>query len=97
MGCGAATAEAVARATGAPPVAPWPLAGLRRPESLRDDWTGSSVFLRNGDEAFHTYSTYARGMDQLAILYTFLDLTPYGRQEDWEDSPAGWSQQPTYG
>ena len=60
------------------------------PEDLRGDWTGASVFLRDGDEVFHTYSTYARGMDQLATVYNFLDLTPYGRQEDWEDSPAGW-------
>lgn len=59
---------------------------------LRGDWPGASVFLRRGDEVFHTYSTYARGLDHTAVGYPFLDLTPYGRQEPWEDSPAGWPQ-----
>ncbi len=57
---------------------------------------GLSVFLRDGDEVFHTYFTAGRGVEGLAGR-TFLDLTPYGRQEDWEDSPAGWPQTPTYG
>ena len=43
------------------------------------------------------YEAYARGMDLLFTPYNFLDLTPYGRQEDWEDSPPGWPQKPTYG
>lgn len=59
---------------------------------LRGDWPGASVFLRRGDEVFHTYSAYARGLDHSAPGYPFLDLTPYGRQETWEDSPAGWPQ-----
>lgn len=59
---------------------------------LRGDWPGASVFLRRGDEVFHTYSVYARGLDHSAPGYPFLDLTPYGRQETWEDSPAGWPQ-----
>jgi predicted dithiol-disulfide oxidoreductase (DUF899 family) len=59
---------------------------------LRGDWPGASVFLRRGDEVFHTYSTYARGLDHTAVGYPFLDLTPYGRQEPWEDSPPGWPQ-----
>ena len=46
---------------------------------------------------FHTYSTYARGCEGLTDAYSLLDLTPYGRQEDFEDSPPGWPQQPTYG
>lgn len=66
------------------------------PDVLTGDWTGNSVFLRDGDTVFHTYSAYARGLDQLATPYNFLDLTPYGRQEDWEDSPVGWLQKPTY-
>ena len=41
---------------------------------------------------FHTYSAFARGLDHSAPGYPFLDLTPYGRQEKWEDSPAGWPQ-----
>jgi predicted dithiol-disulfide oxidoreductase (DUF899 family) len=59
---------------------------------LRGDWPGASVFLRRGDEVFHTYSAYARGLDHAAVGYPFLDLTPFGRQEPWEDSPPGWPQ-----
>lgn len=66
-------------------------------DSLRGDRTGASVFLRHGDEVFHTYSAYARGLDFMFPPVNFLDLTPYGRQEDWEDSPEGWPQHPTYG
>ncbi len=61
-------------------------------DDLRGDWPGASVFLRRDDEVFHTYSAYARGLDHSAVGYPFLDLTPYGRQEPWEDSPAGWPQ-----
>jgi predicted dithiol-disulfide oxidoreductase (DUF899 family) len=63
---------------------------------LRGDWNACSVFMRRGNAVYHTYSAYARGMDALALPFTFLDLTPYGRQEDWEDSPPGWPQRPTY-
>lgn len=59
-------------------------------DDLRGDWPGASVFLRRGDEVFHTYSAFARGLDHSSAGYPFLDLTPYGRQEEWEDSPAGW-------
>lgn len=58
---------------------------------------GTSVFLRIGDDIFHTYSTFARGGEYLTNTSALLDITPYGRQEDWEDSPAGWPQRPTYG
>lgn len=58
---------------------------------------GLSVFFRLGDEIYHTYSAYARGVEGLTNAYSLLDVTPYGRQEDWEDSPPGWPQQPTYG
>jgi predicted dithiol-disulfide oxidoreductase (DUF899 family) len=57
---------------------------------------GLSVFFGLGDEVFHTYSTYGRGTENLTNAYTLLDTTPYGRQEDFEDSPAGWPQKPTY-
>ena len=49
---------------------------------------GLSVFLREGDDVFHTYSTYARGGDLLIGTYNYLDLTPLGRQEDWEEPPG---------
>jgi predicted dithiol-disulfide oxidoreductase (DUF899 family) len=45
---------------------------------------GASCFLREGDEVFHTYSTYARGLDHTDLSYAFLDLTALGRQEEWE-------------
>ncbi|GII63015.1 hypothetical protein Skr01_31000 [Sphaerisporangium krabiense] len=56
---------------------------------------GLSVLLRDGDEVFRTYYTTARGVDRLRLDFNLLDLTPYGRQEQWEDSPAGWPQDPT--
>lgn len=58
---------------------------------------GTSVFFRIGDEIYHTYSTFARGGEYLTHSSALLDITPYGRQEEWEDSPAGWPQHPTYG
>jgi predicted dithiol-disulfide oxidoreductase (DUF899 family) len=49
---------------------------------------GLSVFLRDGDGIFHTYSTYQRGLDLLLNTYNYLDLTPLGRQE--EDGIMRW-------
>lgn len=57
---------------------------------------GLSVFLRDGDRIYRTYFTSGRGVEALGSGWTFLDLTPLGRQEDWEDSPAGWPQTPRY-
>jgi predicted dithiol-disulfide oxidoreductase (DUF899 family) len=56
---------------------------------------GLSVLLRDGDEVFRTYFTTGRGVDRLRMDFNLLDLTPYGRQEKWEDSPDGWPQGPT--
>ncbi len=53
---------------------------------------GLSAFLREGDEVFHTYFTDGRGVEALGPVWTLLDVTPLGRQEDWEDSPAGYPQ-----
>jgi predicted dithiol-disulfide oxidoreductase (DUF899 family) len=61
-------------------------------QMLNGDFPGNSVFLRDGSDVYHTYSAYARGLDQLFLPYNFLDLTVYGRQEAWEDSPPGWPQ-----
>lgn len=57
---------------------------------------GASVFLRDGDQVYRTYLTEDRGVEHLGSHWTYLDLVPYGRQEQWEDSPAGWPQDPTY-
>jgi predicted dithiol-disulfide oxidoreductase (DUF899 family) len=56
---------------------------------------GLSVLLRDGKEFFRTYFTNGRGVDRLRLDFNLLDLTPYGRQEQWEDSPEGWPQDPT--
>ncbi len=57
---------------------------------------GLNVFLRDGDEVFRTYFTSGRGVEALGSNWTFLDLTPLGRQETWEDSPEGWPQTSPY-
>ena len=64
---------------------------------IRGEEHGLSVFLHVDNSVFHTYSTYARGTESLTDAYRLLDVTPYGRQEDFEDSPPGWPQRPTYG
>jgi predicted dithiol-disulfide oxidoreductase (DUF899 family) len=64
----------------------------------RDDGEtfGLSVFLRDGDDVYRTYFTAGRGVEALGSVWTFLDLTPLGRQEDWEDSPEDYPQTPPY-
>jgi predicted dithiol-disulfide oxidoreductase (DUF899 family) len=57
---------------------------------------GLSVFIREGDAVFRTYFTTSRGVEALGSVWTFLDLTPLGRQEVWEDSPAGYPQTKPY-
>lgn len=57
---------------------------------VKGEQPGLSIFLRDGDSVYHTYSTYGRGLDMLLNTYNLLDLAPFGRQEEWEDSPAGW-------
>ncbi len=49
---------------------------------------GTSAFLRDGDRVFHTYSTYARGTEQVGGTHYYLDMTALGRQEEWEE-PKG--------
>jgi predicted dithiol-disulfide oxidoreductase (DUF899 family) len=58
---------------------------------------GLSVFLRDGDSVFRTYFTKARGVEALGSVWTFLDLTPLGGQEEWEGSPAGYPRTKPYG
>jgi predicted dithiol-disulfide oxidoreductase (DUF899 family) len=56
-----------------------------------EDREGVSVFFKDEDGAvFHTYSTYARGIDMLNGAYHFLDLVPKGRDEDALDGPQDW-------
>jgi predicted dithiol-disulfide oxidoreductase (DUF899 family) len=75
----------------------WAQLGL---PGLRGELHGTSVFLRDGDHVFHTYSTYARGTEQVGGTHYYLDMTALGRQEAWEEpkgragdglaSGAGW-------
>ena len=53
-------------------------------------------YLRQGSKVFETYWTTRRGVEAMDNSYRLLDLTVYGRQEPWENSPPGWPQQCTY-
>lgn len=55
-----------------------------------------NVFLRDGDKVYRTWHTNGRGTEQLSHTFPFLDLLPWGRQEEWQDSPQGWPQSSTY-
>jgi predicted dithiol-disulfide oxidoreductase (DUF899 family) len=55
------------------------------PPGTATELPGFSCFLRSGDQVFHTYSTYGRGMEPILMAYTLLDLTAMGRQEGWEE------------
>lgn len=66
---------------------PAELAAMGYPD-IRGELHGTSVFLRDGDRVFHTYSTYARGTEQVGGTHYYLDMTALGRQEDWEE-PRG--------
>ena len=59
-----------------------------------DEWHGTNVFFRDGDEIFRTYFVDGRGDEALGGLWAYLDITPLGRQEEWEDSPEGYPQGP---
>ncbi len=65
-------------------------------DSFRGEQPGVSVFFRLDGDLFHAYSAYGRGTESLTDGYGLLDITPYGRQEDFEDSPPGWPQKKTY-
>ena len=67
------------------------------PYFMKGEQHGLSVFFRLDKDVFHTYSAYARGTECLTDAYSLLDTTPYGRQQEFEDSPPGWPQKPTYG
>jgi len=61
-----------------------------------DEWHGHNVFLREGDRIFRTYLINSRGDEQMGGTWNYLDITPLGRQEVWEDSPEGYPQTPPY-
>ncbi len=60
------------------------------------EWHGHNVFYRDGDKIYRTYFINNRGDEAMGTVWSYLDLTPLGRQELWEDSPAGHPQTPPY-
>ena len=61
-----------------------------------DEWHGTNAFIRDGDRVFRTYFINARGDEAMGGTWSYLDITALGRQEEWEDSPAGYPQTPPY-
>jgi predicted dithiol-disulfide oxidoreductase (DUF899 family) len=61
-----------------------------------DEWHGTNAFIRDGDRVFHTYFIDNRGDEAMGSTWSYLDITALGRQEEWEDSPAGYPQTPPY-
>jgi predicted dithiol-disulfide oxidoreductase (DUF899 family) len=55
-----------------------------------------NVFLRDGDKVYRTWHTNGRGTEQLSHSFALIDVLPWGREEEWQDSPEGWPKSPTY-
>jgi predicted dithiol-disulfide oxidoreductase (DUF899 family) len=72
---------------------PWYSAQESAERLLAGRWFGMQVcYFRDGDRVFETYWTSGRAAEAMAPTYGLLDMTVFGRQEMWEDSPAGWPQ-----
>jgi len=61
-----------------------------------DEWHGHNVFIHDGERIFRTYFINTRGDEAMGTVWSYLDATPLGRQEIWEDSPEGYPQDPPY-
>jgi predicted dithiol-disulfide oxidoreductase (DUF899 family) len=61
-----------------------------------DEWHGTNAFIRDGDQVYRTYFVNNRGDEQMGSTWNYLDITALGRQEKWEDSPAGYPQDEPY-
>jgi predicted dithiol-disulfide oxidoreductase (DUF899 family) len=61
-----------------------------------NEWHGHNAFIRDGSRIFRTYFINNRGDEAMGTTWSYLDLTALGRQETWEDSPAGYPQTPPY-
>ncbi|WP_424630209.1 DUF899 domain-containing protein [Bradyrhizobium sp. SYSU BS000235] len=61
-----------------------------------DEWHGHNAFIRDGDRIFRTYFINNRGDEAMGTVWSYLDLTALGRQEEWEDSPQGYPQERPY-
>jgi predicted dithiol-disulfide oxidoreductase (DUF899 family) len=63
-----------------------------------DEWHGTNAFYRDDEgNVFRTYFVDKRGDEAMGSYYSYLDISALGRQEPWEDSPAGYPQTPPYG
>jgi predicted dithiol-disulfide oxidoreductase (DUF899 family) len=72
------------------------LTTLLAPPPKRPGMMHLVCYLRDGDKVFETYWTTLRGVEEMDYSYALMDLTVYGRQESWEDSPPGWPQGCSY-
>lgn len=61
-----------------------------------DEWHGHNVFTQQDGKVFRTYFVNNRGDEAMGGTWSYLDITPLGRQEAWEDSPQGYPQTPPY-
>ena len=61
-----------------------------------DQWHGTNAFIRDRDQIFRSYFIHDRGDEALGTTWSHLDMTAFGRQEEWEDSPEGTPQTPPY-
>jgi predicted dithiol-disulfide oxidoreductase (DUF899 family) len=61
-----------------------------------DEWHGTNAFLHDGDQVLRTYFVNNRGDEALGSTWSYLDLTAFGRQEEWEESPDGVPQSRPY-
>ncbi|MDT5223857.1 MAG: hypothetical protein QOG19_1264 [Mycobacterium sp.] len=61
-----------------------------------DEWHGTNAFIHDGDRVFRTYFINNRGDEALGSVWSYLDMTALGRQEDWEESPEGYPQSAPY-
>ncbi|HTT52669.1 MAG TPA: DUF899 domain-containing protein [Streptosporangiaceae bacterium] len=60
------------------------------------EWHGTNVFFCDGGQVYRTYFINNRGDEAMGSTWSYLDMTPLGRQEEWEDSPEGYPQSPPY-
>jgi predicted dithiol-disulfide oxidoreductase (DUF899 family) len=61
-----------------------------------DQYWGINVFLRDGEKIYRSYHTNGRAGEELSSIWALLDITPFGRQEAWQDAPDGVPQDPAY-
>ncbi|GIL38161.1 DUF899 domain-containing protein [Roseiterribacter gracilis] len=61
-----------------------------------DEWHGHNAFIRDGEKIYRTYLINSRGDEAMGTVWSYLDMTALGRQEAWENSPAGYPQERPY-